>query len=101
MPYVIAHFVTLAVSMAVLICVLPREGDGFVGACLFALGAANLLLYRKGGRGYFRQTQRAPSQLAQVWAFIGERGTQLLFLGTGIILAAAGCVLVVLGFAWR
>jgi hypothetical protein len=69
------------------------------GGFFLAIGALNALFYKSTGRKFFARTQSSPPFVANFWAHGGERGTQLLFLGMGIILAVAGCVLIIVGAA--
>ena len=58
-------------------------------------GAFNVLLHRRFGRIYFKWGQVAPALGFDFWNCIGEDGAQLLFLGIGIILVAAGSLLLI------
>ena len=62
---------------------------------MLAIGALNVLFYKSTGRNFFAKTQSGRPFVASFWAHSGEKGIQFLFLGMGIILAVAGCVLLI------
>lgn len=55
----------------------------------------NVLFYKSTGRKFLAKTQSSRPFVARFWARSGEIGTQLLFLGIGVILAIAGCILLI------
>jgi hypothetical protein len=65
------------------------------GACLIGVGAMNALLYRRIGRQHFKQAHSMSPVISNFWKRIGQDGTQLLYLGIGIILAVAGLFLLI------
>ena len=97
--WVIGFLAVLAAWMVYMLYVelhLPGGGK-FLGGSLLAVGALNALFYKKTGRKFFAKTQSSRPFVAGFWARIGEQGCQLLYLGIGIILAAGGCVLLIMG----
>ena len=99
MWWIIACLVMLAAWMAWLVFAASPSPGKFGGGFLLAIGALHVLFYRRTGRKFFAKTQSRRPFVASFWARTGERGTQLLFLGIGIILAVAGCILLVVGSA--
>jgi hypothetical protein len=98
MRWVIAQLAVIAIGMTVLVYAILPSHPGMLGGGFFlALGAMNVLLCKSTGRKFFATTQLSPPFVANFWAHSGERGTQLLFLGIGTILAVAGCILLVVG----
>jgi hypothetical protein len=99
MRWVIAQLVIIAAGVAVFVyLILPSHPGALIGGFLLAIGLLQIISYRSGGRRFFAKTQSAWHHVAKFWARSGEHGTQLLLLGVGIILAVAGCVLIVAGF---
>ena len=80
-----------------LLVVIPSEpqSNRFFGACLIAAGAMNVLLHRRIGRQLFRQVHSRSPLISNFWKRMGQDGIQLLYLGIGIILAAAGLFLLI------
>ena len=101
MCWVIACLVMLAAWMAVVLYeALPLSSGGkSLGGCLLAIGALQMLFYKRTGRRLFAQTQSSRPFVARFWARIGEREVQLFYLGVGSILAVGGCILLVFGSA--
>jgi Ca2+/Na+ antiporter len=100
MRWVIAQLAVIAIGMTVFVYVILPSHPGMLGGGFFlALGALNALFCKSTGRKFFAKTQSSAPFVANFWAHSGERGTQLLFLGIGIILAVAGCILLVVGSA--
>lgn len=98
--WVIAQLTVIAIGMTIFIYVILPSHPGVLGGGFFlALGALNVLFCKRTGGKFFARTQSSPPFVANFWAHGGERGTQLLFLGIGIILAVAGCILLVVGSA--
>jgi hypothetical protein len=98
MRWVIAQLVVIASGVTVFIYVILPSHPGILGGgFLLGIGVLQVVFYRRTGRKFFARTQSSPHLVASFWAHSGERGTQLLFLGMGIILAIAGCILLVAG----
>jgi hypothetical protein len=91
--WIIVCLVMLAAGMAWLVFAASPSPGKFGGGFLLAIGALNLLFYKTSGRRFFAKTQSSSPAIARFWAHSGESGIQILFLGIGIILAAAGCIL--------
>jgi hypothetical protein len=75
-----------------LLFVVPSSLSRFLGACLVAIGAFNVLLHRRFGSETSQRGQSMPF-VSNLWKGIGKEGAQLLYLGIGIIYAAAGVFL--------
>ena len=73
----------------------PPSGRRLGGGFLLAIGAMNILFHRKIGRQVFDRAHSMRPIVARFWDYGGEKGTQLLYLGIGVILAIAGCVLLI------
>ena len=88
----IALLILILAGMVGLLVAVPWEphSDRFFGACLVGAGAMNILLHRRIGRQHFKQVQSMWPAVSNVWKRIGQDGIQILYLGVGIILAAAG-----------
>ncbi len=98
--WVIAFLIMLTGWMAWLVYViLSSHPDKLFGGFFLVMGLLNVLFYKSTGRRFFAKTQSSRPFVANFWAPNGEGGIQLLFLGIGIILAVAGCVLIILGSA--
>ena len=98
--WIIAPLAVTAMGVALILdVILPLPGAKLVGGFFLALGAMNMFLHKRTGRQVFSRTQTSRRFVAGVWARIGENGTQRLFLGIGIILAVAGCILLAAGVA--
>jgi hypothetical protein len=98
--WIIAPLAVIAIGVAVILDVaLPLPGAKLVGGFFLALGAMNVFLRKRTGRQIFARTQSSWRFIAGFWTRIGEKGAQFLFLGIGIILALAGCVLLAAGVA--
>jgi hypothetical protein len=98
MHWIIALLVLIALGVAVIVYVaLSLPGAKLGGGFFLAIGALNMMFYKSTGRMFFAKTQSSPPFVASFWAHGGERETQLLFLGIGLILAVAGCILLVPG----
>ena len=80
-----------------LLVLIPSEAQSnrFFGACLIAAGAMNVLLHRRIGRQLLRQVNSRSPLISNFWKRMGHDGIQLLYLGIGIILAAAGLFLLI------
>jgi len=85
--------------MAVILYVsLPLpDGKLLEGGFFLAIGVLHVLFYKRTRKKFFARTQTGWRLGAKLWARIGEGGTQVLYLGIGIILAVAGCILVIAG----
>jgi hypothetical protein len=86
-------FLVISGGVAWLTYTVPPELNRLAGGFLLAVGTLNIFLHRRIGRQSFSWTRSMPSIVAKFWDYGGERGAQLLYLGIGMILAAAGCVL--------
>ena len=96
--WVIALLALIATGMSVLVYLaLPSHPGRLGGGFFLAIGLLHVLFHKKTGRKFFAKTQSSRAFVANFWALGGEEGTQLLFLGIGLILAASGCVLIILG----
>jgi hypothetical protein len=80
-----------------LLVVIPSDPhlNRFLGACLIGAGAMNALLHRRFGQQHFRQVAVMSPVISNFWKRIGQNGIQRLYLGIGIILAAAGLLLLI------
>lgn len=81
--------------------VVPTSESTFLGSCLVAVGAFNILLHRVFGRQTFEWMRRQPAFVASFWTRTGQKGTQLLYLWMGIILASAGSFLLIKSGGWH
>lgn len=98
MRWIIAALVLIASGIAFIVYVaLPLPGAKLGGGFFLAIGVMNALFYKQTGREIFARAQSSWPFVARFWARSGEGGTQLLFLGIAIILAVAGCILLVRG----
>ena len=96
--WIITPLTLIALGTGIIVYVaLSLPGAKLGGGFFVAIGALNVLFYKSTGRVFFAKTQSSPPFVANLWAHGGERGTQLLFLGIGLILAVAGCILLVPG----
>ena len=75
----------------------PWPDSKLFGSFFLAVGASNVLFYKSTGRRFFAITQSRRPFVARVWAVGGEKGLQVFVLGMGIILALAGCVVIIIG----
>jgi hypothetical protein len=97
MRWVIAQLAVIATGVAfILYMAFPLPSSKLIGGFLLAIGALNGPFYRITGRRAFAQMSKRPL-VAWFWVRSGERGSQVLFLGIAIILAVAGCVLLIFG----
>lgn len=100
MHWIIATLLLIAVGLAVIVYVaLPLPGARLGGGFFLAIGVMNALFYKRTGREIFTRAQSSWPFVARFWARSGENGTQLLFLGIGVILGVAGGILLVAGKA--
>ena len=100
MHWIIATLLLIAVGLAVIVYVaLPLPGGRLGGGFFLAIGVMNALFYKRTGREIFTRAQSSWPFVARFWARSGENGTQLLFLGIGVILVVAGGVLLAAGKA--
>jgi hypothetical protein len=98
MYWIIGPLAAFAIGVAVILdVVLPLPGAKLVGGFFLAVGAMNVFLHKRTGQQIFARTQSSCRFIAGFWTRIGERGSQRLFLGIGIILAVAGCILLAAG----
>jgi hypothetical protein len=82
----------VSVLLIAFLFMLPSDGSGFVVAGLVAGGAFYILFHRKSGHWAHKQG-RAISGVYRLWSDLGEEGAKSLYLGIGVILTAAGCIL--------
>jgi len=88
----------IAFGISFLVYVIPPPGR-LEGGFFLAIGAMNIVFNRRLGRQVFNQSRFMRSNsVRKYWDIGGERGSQLLYLGIGFILSAAGCVLVMKSF---
>jgi hypothetical protein len=94
---VIVLLVLIFAGVIGLLVAVPSEphADRFFGACLIGAGGMNVLLHRQIGRQGFKQVHSMYPVVFNFWKRIGQDGIQLLYLGIGIILAAAGLFLLI------
>ena len=98
MRWIILFLALFAAGIAFILYVVASIPDGkLLGVSFLAIGIANSLLYKVTARKMFTRTQSSPPFIARVWLVSGEKGLQILYLGIGIILAAAGCLELVIG----
>jgi hypothetical protein len=90
-----AFLVVLAAGVGWLASKFPPDGDRFAGGCFLLIGAMNILFHRKFGRQIYRNAQSMSPFVSKFWDVGGEKGTQLLYLGIGIVFAVVGCVLLI------
>ena len=82
-------------GMSWLLFVVPTSLYRFVGICLIASGAFNVLMYRRFGRQNFDWAHSMPPFVLNFWDYIGKDGAQFLYLGIGVILATCGTFLLI------
>jgi len=100
MPWIIVPLVLIAAGVALILYVaLPLPGAKLGGGFFLVIGALNVLFHKSTGRKFFALAQSSWPFVAKFWARSGENGTQLLFLGIGVILGVAGGILLVAGKA--
>jgi hypothetical protein len=93
--WLVPQLAFITVGIGWLVYVIPPPGR-LEGGFLFAVGAMNVLFHRRFGRQVFvRGRSMKPKIVSRFWEYGGERGAQLLYLGIGMILAAAGCALLI------
>jgi hypothetical protein len=98
MRWVIALLVAFPTWMAFVLYMARPWPDHFLFAGFFlAIGITNVVFWRTSGRRFFARTKACPPFVARVWARVGEKGVQVLFLGVGIIFGVAGCIVIILG----
>jgi hypothetical protein len=85
-----AALLALAVLLIVVASSVSPDSYRSLGGALTGVGAMNVLFYRRFGRQIFDSTRSMRLSVAIFWQRIGEKGTQFLFLGMGIVLALAG-----------
>ena len=82
----------VSIVLIAFLSMLPSDGSGFVGAALVAGGAFYILLHRMSGHWAHKQGRAIPG-VYRLWSDLGEEGAQSLYLGIGVILTTAGCIL--------
>ena len=98
--WIIAPLIVVAVGMAVILYIaLPLPGARLGGGFFLAIGVMNTLFYKRTGQKMFARGRSSWAFVARFWICLGENGTQFLFLGIGVILAVAGCILLAAGAA--
>jgi hypothetical protein len=90
--------VAITAGVGFLVSRVPSDGWKLGGVFLLTMGAVNILLHRRVGRQVFVHAQSMPAIVARFWQCGGEDGAKFLYLGIGIILFIAGCVLLVGGW---
>ena len=99
MRWVAFVLLALAAWMAWLVCTTsPFPDSKIFGWFFLAVGALNLLFYKRIGREFYARTQSRRPFVAKFWVRVGEKGLQVLYLGIGIIFAVAGGVVIAVGF---
>ncbi len=99
-PRCLVVFLLVLVSSGVtyLVLVVPSGSSKFLGGCLVAFGILTVLLHRLSGRQSLKWAGTIPAFGADLWEHIGEQGAQVLYLGIGVILTAAGSFLLIKSF---
>lgn len=96
--WTIGALTPVALGMDFILYVTLTLPDGqLLGVFLFAFGAVQVLLYKRTARKYYAKAQSDRPLVARFWTQIEPRGTELFLLGVGIIIALAGCILLVAG----
>jgi len=93
--WVVALLLVIAAGVSWLLYRIPPSVGRLPGGFLLAIGALNILLHRRLGRQIFAWGHSMSPIVARFWERGGETGAQLLYLGIGLILAVAGCVLLI------
>jgi hypothetical protein len=71
---------------------IPRDAHEMLGICFLAVGILFVSFHRKFGSQPFERTFKMPG--FRIWETMGVDGSQTVFLGIGLILAAAGFILI-------
>jgi hypothetical protein len=90
---ILAALVLILAGVIAFASVIPSSERTFLGAGLLGIGVFNILLHRRFGRQSYEWRRYMPASVSSFWEYIGEGGARLLYLGTGVILALVGCVL--------
>jgi hypothetical protein len=94
--WVTGQLAVLAAGMGLFVCeVLPSHPGKLLGGSLLTIGGLQVVFHGRAGRRFYARTQACYAHVAGFWAVGGERGTQLLFLGVGVIVAMGGCILII------
>jgi hypothetical protein len=93
--WVFAVLVIIAAGVCWLLYQIPPSLGRLTGVFLLAIGVLNLFLHRRIGRQIFSWVHSMPTVVARFWDCGGQEGSQLLYLGIGIILAVSGAVLLI------
>jgi hypothetical protein len=97
---IVVQLVLVAAFVAFLLYdALPVPGAKLGGGFYLLIGVLNVLFHKSTGRKLFARAQSSWPFVAKFWARIGEKGTELLFLGFSVILAIAGTILLIAGKA--
>jgi hypothetical protein len=100
MTWIMTPLLLIALGIAIIVYVaLPLPGARLGGGFFLGIGIINILSHKQIGRRIFTLAQSSWPFVVRFWARIGETGAQLLFLGIGVILTIAGCILLVVGNA--
>lgn len=86
--------VLIASGLIWLIVQTPKGLGKLPGVFWIVIGAFNILLHRRIGRQTYNWARSMPPFVAKLWAHCGEQGTQILFMGIGVVLLLAGFALI-------
>ena len=89
----------IGVGVTCLVLALPATLSRFFGGCTLGFGVLIVLTHRRLGRQVFDSSRSMPTFVIEFWDRIGREGTQLLYLGTGIILIFEGAFLLIRSLA--
>lgn len=78
-----------------LISMVPSSLARLVASGLIGAGLLNVFLHRSFGRQSFEWSQSLPFLVSTPWRKMGMGGAQALYLGIGMVLVLAGCVLLI------
>lgn len=95
-------FIVLCVicaGIAWLVLSIPSSESGFMGCCLLVIGVLQVACHRVFARQAFGQSQASAVFVAAVWKRLGSRGTQLVYMGVGVILIIAGTFSLIRSYA--
>ena len=90
---VILTLIPVIAGMSFLVFSVPIIHDKLLGLFIFGFGVFNIFLYKIQGRVIFKWGHAKRGSTFDYWGLIGERGTQILYLGIGFILATGGLAL--------
>jgi hypothetical protein len=92
---VVVALLVLLVAMILLVSAIPANLSGFFGGVLIALGIMNVLFYRRFGQHILNSSRKMSPFISGFWSRVGKEGSQLLYLGIGIVLAIGGFALLI------